>query len=328
MALPQLLASFSTMTVTQLNEKTEKLHKNKDGISMDISWELWFTGEFSSVALAVGAPLVGLPIYGELIDFAGSFTFSYVSDISVDLAPAATPNPALISTNQPSICIYTAKFSPITAERLDLSPLSRPPIITGGGSDLTEVRNYDQKGNPLINSAGDAFENPPAQPIAGGDVVITRNEPSNPAMNAATFSNTLNTNAFYGIPALAGLMGIIRYQEVIENYNGTSIEYYRVAYPIRYRTDTNGWFWPPLDYGWRFKQSGTLVTIGSAQDTTSKSNGIHQPLFLDGSGNLLNGDGTGSNAVVFPAASGGGFAGYQITPDKDWGSLSLPNPFD
>ncbi|HWE04997.1 MAG TPA: hypothetical protein VG326_21495 [Tepidisphaeraceae bacterium] len=92
---------------------------------------------------------------------------------------------------------------------------------------------------------------------------------------------------------------------------------------MKFRNDGLSWNFQPFDYGYRYKDgSGKVVNYVDPQT------GTYGPIFLDGSGGLLNGDGTtsgGSDAVIFPS---GPPDGYQTLNGADWSGLSCPvNPF-
>ncbi|HEY9712391.1 MAG TPA: hypothetical protein V6C72_02915 [Chroococcales cyanobacterium] len=94
--------------------------------------------------------------------------------------------------------------------------------------------------------------------------------------------------------------------------------------PIRIRTDDAGWQWQPYDYGYRY-----LNSDGDATNYTDPTTGVYGPIFLDGSGHLLGGDGSTNSAdpVIYPAASGSDPAGYTIYTPQDWTSTDIPDPF-
>jgi hypothetical protein len=314
----QLLSS-STMTVQQINTSEDHSDIDHVGLTAQQTYKIQYTGLFNSYVLSRFGFVAGLPAYGEYFIDADS-EILFVSHVSAKKEPGAVAD---ATTNQQAYYIVT--YSPLTSQRMDLSPLDRPPLRSGSGSKLTEVRAYDVNKKGIVNAVGDFYENLPAQYIPGGEVTITRNEASDPSAVCSAYSNTINTNAFGSIPALAGIFGDITYDEIIENYSGEQITYFRTHYPIRRRNDKDGWNFVPINYGWKYKNAGKVYAVG-AGGPGDPSPGIHGPVFLAADGTLLNPDGTGKPTapIVFPTGTGGAPDGYQFITDTDWNALGLP----
>jgi hypothetical protein len=309
-----------SMTIIEIKQTGEKIHVEKSGPQIAASFKVQFTGTYSTTYIYQNATALGLPDYGDYL--ASTSSEMFVSNTSADI----TPNSLYVGTTaQPGVFTYDATFSTIDAQRLDLSPIYRPAVVTGGGIELTEVRRVDQQGNAIVNSAGDYYEGLPEFYVPGSEITISWNVASNPAANAQIYSFSTNESAIWGQDAYSGVMGKITYSSEYEVYQGILIEYYRITVPIRFRNDGLSWNFQPFDYGYRYEKSGTL------QNYVDPKTGICQPVFLDGDAGLLNGNGStvgGDDPVIFPASSGDTPAGYETLVPQSWSGLSIPlNPF-
>jgi hypothetical protein len=313
--------SLSNFTITNVLQRSEKSALTKSGLEVEAVWEVNFTGLWTSVGLIDSANIIGLDTYGDYIENLVTGNLSYAADITAALEDGSQS--MTVGDGGVGMAIYSVKYTPITAERLDLSPLSRPVQIDGGGLDLTEVRRVDQNGNAIINPVGDYYEGLPNFYIEGGEITLTRNEASNPLSTAQSYSFSTNQDNWFGVAPYQGLFGKISFKKMFEQYQGAQVIYYSVTYPIRNRTDTNGWNFCPLAYGYRY-----YPQTGKPAVAFVDGGGVHGPCFLAANGTLLNPDGTAqpTTPAIFPAASGSGPAGYVTLKQQTWGTLGLPNP--
>jgi hypothetical protein len=304
-----------TMAITSIIQTDERYASA--GSKIDTSFKLKFTGAFSTVYLIQNATSIGLPDYGDYLT--GTSSEMFVSDTSATIVPGAL---YVGTTAQNAVCMYNATFTNIDAERKDLSPIYRPAVVNGGGIELTEVRRVDKTGAAMVNSAGDYHEGLPESYIPGSELTVSWNVATNPATLAQTYSFSTNSSSIWGQSAFSGVIGKITYQNVYEIYQGILIEFWRISVPLRFRNDGLSWNFQPLDYGYRYK-SGSAI-----KNYVDPTTGVFGPIFLDGSGGLLNGNGSsvgGADPVIFPDGTP---PGYETLTATDWSGLSCPiNPF-
>lgn len=313
--LPHNLTTGSaTLVVTQIKLTDESASTDHVGTSITQSYTCQYTGAWSSLYITANASTIGLPWYGDYI--AGATGYIYCSNSNVKLLGGASVMSA--TTANPGAFTYTATYSPITPDRLDLSPLSRPAVWSYGGSDLTEARKVDQDGTAVTNSTGDYCEGIPEFYVGGTEASVTFNVSSPHACTALSY--TVNQNSFGGYDAGQGMIGKVDAEETFETYQGVFISFYRITIPQRYRTDENGWRFAPLDYGNRY-----LGADGIATNYVDPKTGAYGPVFLDGSGKLLGGDGTSNAAdpVVYPTGGDHG-DGYTMLKPSAWSGVPTP----
>ena len=308
-----------SMTIVQIKDVDETMHVTNAGPTIVSKFKVLFTGTYSTAFIYQNATAMGLIDYGDYVT--GTSSELYCSNIDAEI----TTNANYIGTTAaPGVFTYTATFSTITTERLDLSPLSRPAQITGGGIELSEVRRVDVTGAALVNSAGDYYEGLPEFYIPGSEIQVSWNVASNPLTMCQTYSFSTNQTAIWGQAAYSGVAGKISAEQSFETFQGVLVEFWKVTVPMRFRNDGRGWNFQPFDYGYRYLSSG------APEAYVDPTNGAPAPIFLDGKGNLLGGDGTTNNAdaVIFPASSGSTPAGYKTLTSQDWAGMSCPvNPF-
>jgi hypothetical protein len=230
---------------------------------------------------------------------------SYVDSIDISLLDDSDPAG---TTSAPGVASYVVNYKHKTIEAVYTTPLSRPAQIRWGGADIKTVKFQDASAQPFKNSAGDTLTDLPEQFVQGGEVSITRNEAGNPGNIVASYSNTVNSDGFYGVAAGNALMGKIEANKTIENVLGTSITFWTVTYPITFKQD--GWRLKVYDTGYRVKDSSKLKVWVDENGQQPQC-----PIFLDGSGNYS------ATPVIYPTA------GYKVYAEVAFGGLVLPNPF-
>ncbi|HWE95759.1 MAG TPA: hypothetical protein VG269_17475 [Tepidisphaeraceae bacterium] len=313
-----MLSGTPPLTITSGSIRVESISTSTDhvGTSIVVTYNAQYVGTFDPIYLTASASTLGFPWYGDYAS--GASGLVYCSHTAINWFGGNG------TTASPGVFRYVATFSPITPDRLDLSPLSRPAIVTGGGIELTEVRRQDVNGNPIVNAVGDFYENLPEFYVPGCELQVSWNVSSNPMATAQTYSFTTNSAAIWGQAAYSGVIGKITAEETFETYSGTLIQYWRITVPMKFRNDGLTWNFQPFNYGYRYKDSGTGKIINYTDPVT----GVYGPVFLDASGGLLNGDGTtngGSAAIIYPA---GPPAGYQVLNGASWSGIGVPvNPF-
>lgn len=292
----------------------------------DEVWQVRFTGTFDAYQ-AMTSPPAGVPSQG--------LTPLWDSDVLCEEVRAEISDDAMATTpagSQGSVYTYIAQYGTLTdaAVQRVTPPLSRPPEIEGGGSDITEVRLRDATGAPMVNSAGEFYQGLPAQFVRAWAGTIAWNVANNPITFATTISNSTNQAIWNGVAAGNGKIGVIRHTKVVEVVNGVQETYWRVTAPIAFRRD--GWALKLLDVGFSTRSAtsgggGGTVTgslaggLSVVWDRRLIVDGFGQPVqtpqFLDGSG----GRGNPDSPVYFPAD------GYKTLEPANWGAWSIPSPF-
>lgn len=293
-------------TLTLLNETAGM---TAGGVSYKREYQVGFVGPFNAALILYGTIPVGTSGANALpkrwdthpVD-AGAF----VDQVLVKLADneGGDGSAGALASYEVTYAQKSINFDP--------NPLTRPPVITGGGADFTQTVDHDVDGKPILNSAGQLYEGLPERPIRAMTFTIQRNEAGNPATKAGTNSNTTNSDVWYGVAIGNGLMGKITFAKKIEIVNGSPVTYWEVTYPITVRRD--GWRVKLIDNGYAYLDGTNRATILDKGGNTPRV-----PALLDGAGGVLPpGNTTG---VVFPSD------GYKIDDETSWGTLSLPNPF-
>jgi hypothetical protein len=314
----KLMSGAPPLTVTNITFGDETSTMDHIGQTVVLTQYVFYSGNWDTVYIQSNASALGLPWNGDYA--AGSGGFLYCSNTAIKWMGGLAN-----SSTQPARFDYVSTFSPLTPERFDLAPLDRPPQFEFGGTDLTEVRRIDCNGDAMVNSTGDYYEGLPEFYVPGFEVNLIYNFDAahNPSDIIQNNSWTTNTSTWNGQAAFSGAIGKINAVETWETYQGLQVKYWRMTVPMRFRTDGNGWTFAPFDYGYRYLKSGVVTNY------VDSATGVYGPVFLDGSGGLLGGDGTTRTVdpVIYPPASGGNPAGYQILTPTDWSGASFPNPF-
>jgi hypothetical protein len=143
-------------------------------------------------------------------------------------------------------------------------PLERPWDFAWGAVEFTEPYFVDRSPvpKPVVNSAGDTFENNFERDSGEMTITLTRNEATHDANEAETYSHTVNdavvTLDDTGYARGTLKMSPITAQKVTETWQGEQVVYYRKTYIIKARR--NGWHDQPLDLG--FNELKDVVTGG------------------------------------------------------------------
>lgn len=266
------------------------------------TYELKYSGGLYSSSAILRSTDERLPKPGQAHD---TDTLAFVDSRSVKLKEQSDPGAG--------IAVLTVNYRyPENGLTWSLNPWDRPAVIRGEAGDLTEVRLYDRDGQPIINSAGDYYDDIPAQVIPSASIVVERFERHNPVARAVEFSYTTNASAWYGVAAGNGLLGKITFSEVREIVSGVAMLFYAVQYPITFRND--GWMLKLIDSGYVLKDgSGNRRSKTDDLGTPTPT-----PVLLDGAGDEL---GEGLEPVFFPPE------GYRIKDATNWSTLALPDVF-
>lgn len=244
----------------------------------------------------IGTPS-GLPTYGMV--YPDTSIKSYVKTIDFDLEENSDPH-------NDGVILFKVDYIPFPVEGYDPDPLSRPPDVRWGGSDLTETKVVDYDLNPMVNSATQLYSNLPPQYVLAGECTISFNVADNPGDDVVLYSYTSNASDWHGVPAGHGLFGKWEAQKQFEN----GVSFWRVTVPARFRGDDKKWRYYPIDSGY-IDTDGNQITDDTGQQPS-------EPVLLDGSGGKLT---PGSDPVIFPTD------GYKQYAEVEWSGNGVPNPF-
>lgn len=316
-----------SFAITAIVKKSEEGGQNDQGVFYTQRWQVTFSGGWDCKACKNTTFTDGT--YGALPKYYATHqtdALAYVNEIKCKL-----------EDEESALDVGVAEYVVTYAQKSltsDPDPLSRPAEIEWGGTDLTETPIRDKDGNPLVNSAGELYDGLPERPIHGAaDCSITFNQADNPATTVTDFSYTTNNATWNGVAKGNALFGKITARKMQEQVNGSTVVYWRITFPIRFRKD--GWRVKPWDSGW-------LVAVDTDGDSNDDAQRAHRddhgqvprkPTFLDGHGHALEFDHTlpfKMDPVIFPTTdnpSGWTGDGYPIEDESDWSTLSLPNPF-
>lgn len=193
---------------------------------------------------------------------------------------------------------------------LDLGPLSEPPVIRGGADRGETPAVVDNAGNPIVNSAGNAFDDLLADD-SNQRLTIAINQATLDLDTLDDFTDAVNDSAFFGLGARKWKMDPPTWEE---RYYGACIRYFAVTYSFRSRRET--WDLKPLDRGF-LDQNGKFPA-----DSETGMRGV-TPANLDGAGEFL---AAGGDLVFFDGV-GGNPDPFTYYPERDFGSLGIPTGF-
>lgn len=135
-------------------------------------------------------------------------------------------------------------------------PLSRPVEISYGSAESTAPYFLDESTGedgrkPVVNSAGDTFQNELQRECGEMTITITRNEAAHNADLADDYSHTINAapvtidGSTYAARTLK--LSPIQAVKTTERFNGQDVTYYRKTYTLKRRR--GGWDDKVLDTG-------------------------------------------------------------------------------
>jgi hypothetical protein len=214
---------------------------------------------------------------------------------------------------------------------LDDNPLNQPPTFRFDYAEKTEPYFQDMSTNgpggtpvPVVNSAGDAFDQYQQREAGELTVIMGRNEATHDAVADDAYSHTVNI----GIVTLDGnefadgtlkLSPIAAVKSSKTLKSGAVINYYAKTYTFKARKpqqgpsgQVSGWLDALLDVGYSYsvgdKTKGTQTTRPVMIDGMPAK----KPWPLDGSGNMK------PNASDLPAT-----LTFEPYATKDWSALNL-----
>ena len=166
-----------------------------------------------------------------------------------------------------------------------------PITVDFGGNRFEKVLFADvTTGNPIVNTAGQRFEEPCTADDSRVTFTVTRNEVIDVfgLTQASTYNDTLNLELWNNFPPKTVKLGIITGEGPFYDTN-YQVWYYKVKYPFEVtRTD---WQYHPLNEGFSYLSGGNLIRA-----KTYDGQNTPEPILLNNSGGPL-----GSNPPVFLA---------------------------
>jgi hypothetical protein len=209
----------------------------------------------------------------------------------------------------------------------DDNPLNQPWGFSWSYQETTEPYFIDQSTNgppvngvntgaPVVNSAGEAFEQFMQREKGLLTITMTRNEASHDAAADDAYSNTVNLNdvTLDGATLLAGkvkLSPIAAVKSYKKLRSGTTLTYYAKTYVFKARHE--GWLDAPLDVGFNeLTGNKTLNTQSLRPIVDSNGMPIKKPWPLDGTGKKK------PNATDSPNA-----LSFQPYTKMDWTALNF-----
>jgi hypothetical protein len=155
-------------------------------------------------------------------------------------------------------------------------PTSRPPVITWTNSLFQRPATTDIDGNPITNSAREAFDPPVDVDDVQVRVSIVRYEATFNEATAAMYLNSVNSDFFYGQGP--GLWRCVKFDGKQHHENNSSC--WEVSYEFEYRWQ--GWELRVLDQGYHERIDGKRVKI-----LDEFGQPVSQPVPLNGFGQKL-----------------------------------------
>jgi hypothetical protein len=167
------------------------------------------------------------------------------------------------------------------------NPLDELPRIQWDIGSTGEAFDRDVDGNPIVNSAGDAFDPPPSSDYVSVFFTISRNEQTYNAPQALVFQNKVNSTALSILGMFAVEPGQLRIISIKPTHDyDSSAEFVNVAYQFEARVD--GHQLRILDQGQRgiYTNADDEISIGEIFD--GDGNQVSSPVLLNGGGAPLN----------------------------------------
>ena len=193
--------------------------------------------------------------------------------VDVDAKPiGGEPNAWII------VCKYTNDLPDDTID--DDDPISVRAKSAWGADEFSRFVSQDRDGNPILNTAGDRYEDPIEVVDSFPTLSIVKNSLSFSASNAFAYNNSTNSDTFKG--AAPGTMRVRI--TAAEEWKGDSA-YWVVNYLFRY--NPNGWQPTVLEAGLYQKVLSSRVPcfIKGAQPHDSEP--VTHPVPLDATGEQI-----------------------------------------
>ncbi|HIJ70649.1 MAG TPA: hypothetical protein HPP87_04710 [Planctomycetes bacterium] len=190
-----------------------------------------------------------------------------------------------------SIHYSTRPAGPADESQIDptVSPLQLPWQISWGFAGREEPIDRDINGDPIVNSADEAFDPPVTRPFYDLTLAIIRNQAEYNPLLAADYKDTLNSDYFYGFAP-----GIVKCADIsADSARNADLFYWHVHYQFQMRRI--GWALKLIDRGYREKvgvdgegkpiyDAIMMGTSESGEADDDQKVPVNQPAYLDGSG--------------------------------------------
>jgi len=155
----------------------------------------------------------------------------------------------------------TYRYELLQPDQNDPNPLLRPDVwnFSVGGASVPALIHYPDNGNaaaPLVNAAGDLFENQMTEE-AEIRATVSGNRAQFPLSLAAFVTNTLNNTAYLGGQPYTWKCAGISGNQASEVVNDVEVRYYQITSELVYRA--SGWPLILADAGFNFRnQDGQI----------------------------------------------------------------------
>lgn len=212
-------------------------------------------------------------------------------------------------TPQPtSVFEVNVEYSGIQSSMPDPpEPYSPTFSLSMGVQTGQEAILYDSSNNLIANSAGDLFDTPAIAETEMASFSITRSEYVNPISKQREYGDK------YGVVNSAAIWGYAaRTLRLVITSDYSSDSGWTVSYNFRYNSDT--WDIQLTDRGFNYMTgTGTnRVKRKAVVDENGEPVPVHEPVALDGSGNIT----SSQNAAIIRR---------RRCAEKDFGTLGLPD---
>lgn len=197
-------------------------------------------------------------------------------------------------SNQPGFYIVTITYSndynqDVTQER---------PEVSWEDEEYERVVDKDRNGDPILNAAGDRYEEPVIFTDSRPVLRHSRNEQFFDQLQAYQYNRSVNSDTFYGAAP-----GTMRVKITAQQKWRDDVEYWRVTYLFRYNPD--GWQPEVLEQGLYQKidigSPGTPVIAKMSCTVKGKSPGDSEPVSyavpIDADGKQIDPDDLPDDAV-------------------------------
>lgn len=160
--------------------------------------------------------------------------------------------------------------------------LDRKPRVSVNGEFVEKIATKDVDGTPIVNTAGEPFENPLMRETPISNIRITRNESSPDIWGLMGKAGQLNSTTWFGAPPRTVKFGMPEFEEEVDQELGTN--YFACTYTFQYNPD--GWDEKLLNCG--YKQIGKDSSNNPQLQTIVTEGGAAQgPFMLDINGKYL-----------------------------------------
>ena len=162
---------------------------------------------------------------------------------------------------------YTYEVPQVGTDDYEASPLARPDVwsFSTGGAQVPALFYY--AGNqvaPLVNSAGDFFENI-TRPESELRVTISGNRATFDYALAANVTNTLNNATYLGGAPYTWLCAGIQGQQQMEVVDGAQVKYYSFVTELIYRESTHLLFLPDIGFNYLAASENNDNPVGAGE---------------------------------------------------------------